>query len=105
MKLHFDLYGLEVEMRYNKTVLTDENFDEEMEKLAEIIGIPFTCFKNFVKELDSSFAVRTHDLGFDEWACVKIINQNPSISEAYEDVYLAYEFGNGFMIFHSVTLL
>ena len=92
-------------MRYSKTVLTDENFDEEMEKLAEIIGIPFTRFNKFVKELDNSFAVRTHYLGFDEWACVRIINQNPWTSEAYEDVYLAYEFGNGFMIFHSVTLL
>lgn len=92
-------------MRYSKTVLTDENFDEEMEKLAEIIGISFTRFKNFVKELDSSYRVRTHYLGFGEWVCVKIINQNPGISEAYEDIHLAYEFGNGFIIFHAVTLL
>lgn len=92
-------------MRYSNTVLIDENFDEEIEKLAEIIGVSFMDFDKFIEELDSSFTLQTHNLGFDEWVCVKIINQNPAISEASEDVHLAYEFGNGFVVFHFEALL
>lgn len=93
-------------MKYSNVILTDENFDTEIETLATIIGIPFTKYENFVEILPSGFTCQTHEKGFEEWICFETV---PSFSSdcasAYQKGYLAYEFGNGFIIFNFEFLL
>lgn len=91
-------------MKYSNTILTDDNFDEEIEKLASVIGIPFVNYEGFVDTLTPSYKCQIHEKGFEEWAmCVTC----PSVgtAEAYQKGYLAYEFGNGFVIFNFEVLL
>lgn len=92
-------------MKYSDTILTDDNFDEEIEKLASVIGIPFVNYEGFVDTLTPSvYTCQTHEKGFEEWImCVTF--PSASMGEAYQKGFLAYEFGNGFVIFNFETLL
>lgn len=86
--------------RYSDVILTDDNFDEEIEKLSEKIGIPFANYDGFVKKLDKGFVCQEHDLGFAEWIFVE--NKcTPGSESSYQKCQLAYEFGNGFIIMHN----
>lgn len=91
-------------MKYSEQFLTDDNFDEELEKLAELIGIPHTNYEKFEKELDSKFKEQTHSLGFSEWLKSGIYS-NPNSLDIYEKGFLAYEFANGFIIFNFDLLI
>lgn len=42
-------------MKYSKTILSDENFDDELEKLLNVIGECGKEFDGFVDKLDNSF--------------------------------------------------
>ena len=64
-------------MRYSNEILSNDNFDYEVEKLAENIGIPHTNYDCFLEKLDDGFVVQNHDLGFEEWIKYKTI---PSIA-------------------------
>lgn len=93
-------------MQYSDTILTDDNFDEEIEKLSEIIGIHFNNYDSFVTKIDDSFSCQTHEKGFEEWIkCGVYPNKGSDYTQAYQKGYLAYEFGNGFVIFKFETLL
>lgn len=93
-------------MKYSDVVLTDDNFDDELEKLSEIVGIHFNNYDNFVESLDNKFMCQIHTLGFEEWI---ICGAYPSIGsdckQAYQREKLAYEFANGFIIFDFEVLL
>lgn len=86
-------------MRYSEEILTDDNMDEEVEKLAELIGLPYSNYEKFVKTLDEGFNMQTHDLGFEEWLNMQTV-PNSTGSQAYQRGFLAYEFANGFIVFH-----
>lgn len=88
-------------MKYSDVILTDENFDEEVEKLAEIIGLHHTQYEDFVTKLDDKFKCQEHDLGFEEWV-KQIVKPNFAIDCAAPifESWKAYEFGNGFVIFY-----
>ena len=86
-------------MRYSEEILNDDNFDEEVEKLAELIGIPHTNYETFVEKLDDNYKKQTHDLGFEEWLKSEIYPSSSGL-EANERGFLAYEFGNGFVVFN-----
>jgi hypothetical protein len=93
-------------MKYSEVILTDDNFDTELEKLSEIVGIHFNNYDNFVEKLNNNFKRQTHPLGFEEWITYSIY---PSIgsdcSQAYQKGKLAYQFGNGFIILDFEILL
>ena len=93
-------------MRYSNVFLTDTNFDDELEKLSEIVGIHFNNYDSFVESLDNKFMCQTHTLGFEEWI---ISGVYPSVGSDYKQAYqkgkLAYEFANGFIIFDFEILL
>lgn len=87
-------------MRYSDTVLTDDNFDEEIEKLAELIGIPHTNYEGFVEKLGDSFTLQTgENTNSEEWIKSSTYPGNDGMT-AYQKGYLAYEFGNGFVVFN-----
>ena len=93
-------------MQYSDTILTDDNFDYEIEKLAETIGIPHTNYDCFVEKLDDDFQVQTHDLGFEEWLrCKTLPNPSSDCMQAFQCGQLAYEFGNGFVIMNFDIIL
>lgn len=93
-------------MQYSEVILTDENFDIELEKLSEIIGIHFNNYDNFIERLDDKFRCQKHPLGFEEWITS---GTYPSIgsdcSQAYQKGKLAYQFGNGFIVLDFELLL
>lgn len=93
-------------MKYSNKILSDDNFDDEVEKLAEIIGIPHTNYDCFLEKLDNGFEVQNHDLGFEEWINYQTI---PGVGggclQAYQTGKLAYEFANGFIVMNFETIL
>jgi len=93
-------------MKYSESIITDDNFDCELEKLSETVGIHFNNYNSFVEKLDDKFRCQTHPLGFDEWLTYKTY---PSIGsncrQARQSGKLAYEFGNGFMVLEFDILL
>lgn len=93
-------------MKYSNTILTDDNFDEEIEKLSEIIGIHFNNCDGFTEKLTDSFSCQTHEKGFEEWIMSGVYpSAGSACGDAYQKGYLAYEFGNGFAIFKLEILL
>ena len=92
-------------MKYSNTILTDDNFDEELEKLCSKININYIEYESFFKKLPKDFTLQNNN-GIDEWISYSI---NPDFSsdckQAYQKGYLAYEFGNGFMVFNFEVVL
>lgn len=85
-------------MRYSNEILTDDNFDEELEKLSNLVGIWHNNYDCFVKELDNSFSVQKNEYGFDEWVSSNISSDSSGMI-ATQSCKLAYEFANGFIVF------
>jgi hypothetical protein len=87
-------------MRYSDVILNDDNFDTELEKLSEIVGIHFNNYDNFVEKLDKKFKCQTHPLGFEEWIDMRVLpNHSIDCVSPIIESGMAYEFGNGFIIF------
>lgn len=84
--------------KYSDIDLTDDNFDEEYEKLIESFDIRGT-FNSFVKELPSSF-VKQENNGVEEWISSSNLKNDfsSSINQCIHSCMLAYEFKNGFLI-------
>ena len=86
--------------RYSDLVITDEIFDESMEKLAEETGFSHIQFLEFVKELSKGFTKQENENGYEEWVSVKTYpNHCIDCVAATEVSVVAYEFANGFMLF------
>lgn len=88
-------------MQYSTEILTDANFDEELEKLCDLIGRHHSSYDEFVSKLSSDYKMQTHDLGFEEWLSCNIkssTNMKGDFTTAVQSGKLAYQFGNGFII-------
>ena len=92
-------------MKYSNKILTDDNFDEEIEKLSDIIGFHHDNFDDFVKTIEG-FEKQQHNNGFDEFIKSKIIpNKASDFKQASQKGKAAYEFGNGFILFNFEVVL
>lgn len=97
-------------MKYSETILTDDNFDDELEKLLNTIGECGIEWDTFVDKLDDSFEKQENDLGFEEWIKttkglhMDISAMHAGISQACKEGKIAYEFGNGFIILNFVDV-
>jgi len=67
-----------------------------MEKLAETVGIDHNSFDTFEEKLSGKYAKNKHPLGFDEWV------EDQTEPSSCQVGHLAYEFGNGFMVFNFI---
>lgn len=86
-------------MRYSDIILTNGNIEEATDKLIRILTPESNItFDRFSKQLDSSFRCLTNDDGSEEWI-------KSSISGDMERGKLAYEFGNGFLVFDFEELI
>ena len=92
-------------MRYSNVILTDDNFDEELEKLCDFAGISIDCYSSFVNNIEDFILQENNER--EEW--IKVYGSFPNKSSNYEQAYqkgqLAYEFYNGFIIFDYEVLL
>jgi len=81
-------------------IITDDNFDEEFEKLCDILHISYGSWFEFVDNLGDGFFKQTHELGFEEWINQKVNAHYNPVGNVYPCISgsLAYECGNGFMI-------
>lgn len=91
-------------MRYSNVIITDENFDEEMERLADQNNYNYSQCIGFAEKLSDDFIVQQNDNGYEEWVCQKVypdfsIDCVTPIIEAV----VAYEFANGFMLFYDIS--
>lgn len=92
-------------MRYSNVILTDDNFDEELEKLCDFTGIPTDCYNSFVDNIEG-FELQENNKK-EEW--IKTYGSFPDKGSDYRQAHqrgqLAYEFGNGFIVFDYEVLL
>jgi hypothetical protein len=91
--------------RYSNVIITDDNFDEELEKLCDVIDMPYGRYETFTEKLDDGFTKQKNEHGFDEWIKSSIVNRSAGISEATQTGQLAYEFGNGFVVLNFETII
>lgn len=93
-------------MKYSNIILTDDNFDEELEKLCDFTKINTDSYSSFVKELPDEFKLQYNDEK-EEW--INNIGSYPSkgsdFKQAYQRGQLAYEFENGFIVLDYEVLL
>lgn len=84
--------------KYSDIEITDDNFDEEYEKLTELFNIR-GMYNSFVKELPSSF-IKQENKGVEEWISSSNLNNDfsSSIDQCIHSGMLAYEFKNGFLV-------
>jgi hypothetical protein len=93
-------------MKYSNEILTDNNFDKELETLCDTIGIHHNNYDNFVASLPDGYTKQIHTHGFEEWVNGKTLpNKGSDFKQAYQVGQLAYEFGNGFILLNFETLL
>lgn len=87
-------------MKYSEVIITDENMDEEMEKLADQNGYKYIQFIDFIDKLTIGFTLQESKHGYDEWVIVKALpNHSIDCASPIIESIIAYEFGNGFMVF------
>lgn len=90
---------------YSQTILTDSNFDEELEKLCASVGVNPSSYNSFVDKLDDNFELQMND-GKEEWIRSRVVpNIGSDYRQAYQKGQIAYEFGNGFIILDFEVLL
>lgn len=92
-------------MKYSNTILTEDNFDDEYEKLVAIVEPPYNSYEGFVSALDGEFTVQEHEKGFNEYLIQKVSPNRNNMQFHQHTVTLAYEFGNGFMVFNFTDIL
>ena len=85
-------------MKYSNVILTDDNFDEELENLCEFAKVSICDYNSFVVSIEG-FKLQENNQK-EEW--IKIHGSFPDkgsdFKQAYQRGQLAYEFGNGFII-------
>lgn len=89
-------------MKYSNLIITDDNFDENMEKLADENGFPYVSYLDFVEKLPENlnFTKQDNENGYEEWISIKTIPNRSSRYVFYnQEQITAYEFANGFMLF------
>lgn len=84
---------------YSNIILTDDNFDENLEMICDTMGVSQECYESFESTLDDSFTFQYNN-NIKEW-----ISSNGCISskcglKATQSYKIAYEFANGFMVFN-----
>ena len=93
-------------MRYSQTVITDDNSDDELEKLCGIIGMHWNSYEGFCKELPSGFTHQMNESGFSEYVNSKTLpNKGSDFKQAFEKGVIAYQFDNGFMLLNFECVL
>ena len=87
-------------MKYSEVIITDYNMDEEMELLADNNGYVYNQFIGFFNELNKEFTIQQNKNGYEEWVDQRSFPNHSidCITQITESV-IAYEFGNGFMLF------
>lgn len=86
-------------MRYSEKVLTENNFDEEVERIYKEIGEGIIEYNSFIEELDKQFTKQTNN-GKEEW-----IRWTFSSDSQCQKGQLAYEFKNGFIVMDFIDIL
>lgn len=88
--------------RYSDLIITDEIFDENMERLADENDFLYGQFLDFVEKLpkELNFTKQDNKNGYEEWISVRSLPNHAidCISPIVESI-VAYEFANGFMLF------
>ena len=100
MDLFDDTRELETPDR-KQTVLTDENYDQEFERICDENGYFYGQNSEFVEKLPEGFCKQINDKGCEEW-CKTSVAPNLAIdaSSAIKEYYMAYEFANGFIVIY-----
>lgn len=82
-------------------VITDDNYDEEWERLCDAHGWKYSRTNEFVKELSKDFSENTDKKNNDDYDYSKV-SFEPNVAlgstSAIEHYWTAYAFKNGFMI-------
>jgi len=87
-------------MRYSNVVITDDNSDEEMEKLADQNGYKYNQFLGLYDTLSSNFTIQDNIHGYEEWISTRVLpNHSIDCVAPIIESIIAYEFRNGFMLF------
>jgi len=87
-------------MKYSNIIITNDNSDEEMERLADQNEYMYSQFIKFASSLDEGFTIQQNKHGYDEWVNQKVLpNHSIDCVAPIFEAILAYEFGNGFMLF------
>lgn len=87
-------------MKYSNVIITDDNSDEELEKLADQNGYDYDQYIGFYNTLNDKFKVQQNIYGYEEWVHVKVLpNHSIDCVAPIIESIIAYEFGNGFMLF------
>lgn len=81
-------------------IITDDNYDEEFEKICDARGCLYGIANEFFTELPAGFEKQSKEKEDDEDYCKVKIEPNiaTDCSSAIENYELAYEFKNGFII-------
>lgn len=86
--------------KYSDLIIVDENFDENMEKLADENGFYYSQYIDFVKELPKGFEKQENKNGYEEWIRIDFYpNHCINCVAPIVITTCAYEFANGFMLF------
>lgn len=88
--------------RYSNVVISDDNYDDEYEKICDMMNIPYGSMHNFVETLSDRFMEQDSDYGnFKEWIDSSVEpNFAIDCSSPIVNAKIAFEFSNGFMIFY-----
>lgn len=98
-------------MKYSETIITDDNFDDEHERMCEIIGVNYANDVDVYAKLPDGFIkheatdIRGKKLGFDMYIKGKILpDKGSDFRQVVETGEIAVEFGNLFIVkqYHSV---
>lgn len=86
--------------RYSDLFITDDNFDENMEKLADENNFSYGQFVAFLEKLPNGFTKQDNKNDYEEWVSVKTYPNHAidCVAPIVESI-VAYEFANGFMLF------
>ncbi len=93
-------------MRYSNVILTDDNFDDELEKVCDFAKLDLGSYNSFVEKLPIGFKLQYND-NIEEWInnYGSFSSKSSDFQQAYQKGQLAYEFWNGFMILDYEVLL
>ena len=86
--------------QYSEVLITDDNEDEESEKLADQNGWAYCQYLGFFENLPSSFSKQENKNGYEEMVDVRTYpNHAIDCSAPIYTTVIAYQFANGYMCF------